>query len=60
MLRVPAPAVKLLGYCTLMVDLCKLTPTFLRIISGCVRECFARCGTMNPDLKVSAHWNVFR
>lgn len=42
MLRVPAPAHKPVAYGALMVDLCKLLPTFPRSMSACVRESFAR------------------
>ncbi len=42
LLRVPAPAHKALSYAALMVDLCKLMPTFPRSMSTCVRECFSR------------------
>lgn len=45
MLRVPLPAHKPVAYGALMVDLCKLLPTFPRSMSACVRECFARCGS---------------
>lgn len=43
LLRVPAPAHKPVAYAALMVDLCKLLPTFPRSMSACVRECFSRC-----------------
>lgn len=43
LLRAPAPAHKPLAYAALMVDLCKLMPTFPRSMSTCVRECFSRC-----------------
>ena len=43
MLRVPAPAHKPVAYGALMVDLCKLLPTFPRSMSACVRESFSRC-----------------
>ncbi len=42
LLRVPAPAHKPVAYGALMVDLCKLLPTFPRSMSACVRKCFAR------------------
>ncbi len=42
MLRVPAPAHKPVAYGALMVDLCKLLPTFPRSMSACVRESFSR------------------
>ena len=42
MLRVPAPAHKPVAYGALMVDLCKLLPTFPRSMSACVRESFTR------------------
>lgn len=34
------------------VDVCKLVPTFPRSMSACVRECFARLGVMDPELRV--------
>ncbi|KAK9846278.1 hypothetical protein WJX81_000837 [Elliptochloris bilobata] len=52
MLRLPAPAFKPLAYSALMVDVCKLVPTFPRSMSACVRECFARLGVMDPELRV--------
>ncbi len=33
------------------VDVCKLVPTFPRSMSACVRECFARLGCMDPELR---------
>ncbi len=46
LLRVPSPAHKPVAYAALMVDLCKLLPTFPRSMSACVRECFARCDSL--------------
>ena len=54
MLRVPAPAHKPVAYGALMVDLCKLLPTFPRSMSACVRECFTRYMTLlafKPSLR---------
>jgi MIF4G like len=48
MLRVPAPAHKPVAYGALMVDLCKLLPTFPRSMSACVRESFARYQDLWP------------
>lgn len=62
MLRVPAPAHKPVAYGALMVDLCKLLPTFPRSMSACVRECFARW-VSGRGMPVQRHksqlpWNI--
>lgn len=49
MLRVPLPSMRTVGYCTIMVDLCKLLDTFARSMSGCVKQLFARAATTFPD-----------
>lgn len=55
MLRTPLPSMRTVGYCTIMVDLCKLLDTFARSMSGCVKQLFARCATTYPDLQ--AQWS---
>lgn len=60
MLNVPRPHFKPLSYSTIMVDLCKLMPTFPRSMSACVRECFARMHVMDPELRPVPHlWLCF-
>ncbi len=51
MLRTPLPVMRTMGYYTMMVDLCKLLDTFARSMSGCVKQLFARCATMYPELQ---------
>lgn len=60
MLRVPLPSMRTVGYCTIMVDLCKLLDTFARSMSGCVKQLFARCATTYPDQQARwAQWLAY-
>jgi nuclear cap-binding protein subunit 1 len=60
MLRLPNSEFKTIMYGTLMVDLCKLIPTFPRPMSACVRECFARMSRIDRCLSQRlAEWLAY-
>ncbi|KAK9820118.1 hypothetical protein WJX72_006327 [[Myrmecia] bisecta] len=60
LLLLPSPPLKPLGYSTIMVDLCKIMPTFPRSMSACVRNCFTRMNCLDPELRLRlADWLAY-
>ncbi|KAJ9529912.1 hypothetical protein QJQ45_022282 [Haematococcus lacustris] len=61
LLAAPQPRLPAMAYCTVMVDLCKVPYLeFARALSGCVRECYARVGVMDMELRRRLlHWLAY-
>lgn len=48
MLLLPQPPLKVLAYCSIINDVCRLLPSFPRYMSAYIRECYNRVPFMDP------------